>query len=71
VLFRCQEITPYDFGDDPLLAFLADNLRKNQEGMAGGGAVRSSYGNLFDSIHSKSPVPTSNLDELLRIVGGK
>ena len=51
-----QEITPYDFGDDPLLAFLADNLRKNQEGMAGGGAVRSSYG---------------NLDELLRIVGGK
>jgi len=66
-----QEITPYDFGDDPLLAFLADNLRKNQEGMAGGGAVRSSYGNLFDSIHSKSPVPTSNLDELLRIVGGK
>ena len=51
-----KEITPYDFGDDPLLAFLADNLRKNQEGMAGGGVVRSSYG---------------NLDELLRIVGGK
>lgn len=50
------EITPYDFGDDALLAFLADNLRKNQEGMAGGGAVRSSYG---------------NLDELLRIVGGR
>ena len=66
-----QEITPYDFGDDPLLAFLAGNLRKNQEGMAGGGAVRSSYSNLFDSIHSKSPVPTSNLDELLRIVGGR
>ena len=66
-----KEITPYDFGDDPLLAFLADNLRKNQEGMAGGGAVRSSYGNLFDSIHSRNPTPTSNLDELLRIVGGR
>ncbi len=52
-----QEITPYDFGDDPLLAFLADNLRKNQEyTAASGGVVRSSYG---------------NLDELLRIVGGK
>ena len=66
-----QEITPYDFGDDALLAFLADNLRKNQEGMAGGGAVRSSYGNLFDSIHSRNPAPASNLDELLRIVGGR
>ena len=65
------EITPYDFGDDALLAFLADNLRKNQEGMAGGGAVRSSYGNLFDSIHSRNSAPTSNLDELLRIVGGR
>jgi len=65
------EITPYDFGEDELLAFLADNLRKNQEGMAGGGAVRSSYGNLFDSIHSRNPAPTSNLDELLRIVGGR
>jgi hypothetical protein len=66
-----QEITPYDFGDDALLAFLAGNLKKNQEGMAGGGAVRSSYGNLFDSIHSRNPAPTSNLDELLRIVGGR
>jgi len=50
------EITPYDFGEDELLAFLAANLRKEPDDMADGGAVRTSYG---------------NLDELLRIVGGR
>ena len=50
------EITPYDFGDDELLAFLASTLRKEPDDMADGGAVRTSYG---------------NLDELLRIVGGR
>ena len=38
---------------------------------ATGGMIESSYGSLFDTIHSSNKAPTDTLNELLRIVGDK
>ena len=68
----------FDLGDeekeeeDALSAYLASIAPENNVvRKASGGVLQSSYGNLFDTIHSRTNTSNNNLSELLRIVGDK
>jgi len=68
----------FDLGDeekeeeDALSAYLASIAPGNNVvRKASGGVLQSSYGNLFDTIHSRTNTSNNNLSELLRIVGDK